>query len=145
MVMKNPLGSEGGVSELVGSILMIAVLVMAVSVAGVYLFSQPRPGKIPSLHATIWNDTQKIYISHDGGDPLEYNYTKIYVDGIDKTSTFFLSTANGPPWTTWSNGNVLVYVTGSSPVSTVQFVYTGFGGSAVGLVTLYVGPVAGGG
>ena len=145
MVMKNPPGSEGGVSELVGSILMIAVLVMAVSIAGIYLLSQPRPEKIPSLHATIWNDTQKIYLSHDGGDPLDYNYIKIYVDGIDKTSSFFMSTATGQPWTTWSIGNVLVYVTGSSPVSTVHVVYTGTGSSAVGLATLYVGPVAGGG
>jgi PKD repeat protein len=145
MVMKNPPGSEGGVSELVGSILMIAVLVMAVSIAGVYLLSQPRPEKIPSLHATIWNDTQKIFISHDGGDPLDYNYIKIYVDGIDKTSSFYLSTATGLPWTTWSIGTVLVYVTGPSPVSTVHVVYTGSGSSAVGLATLYVGPVAGGG
>jgi len=145
MVMKNPPGSEGGVSELIGSILLIAVLVMAVSIAGIYLFSQPRPEKIPSLHATIWNDTQKIYISHDGGDPLDYNYIKIYVDGIDKTSSFFMSTATGQPWTTWSIGNVLVYVTGPSPVSTVHVVYTGTGSSAVGLATLYVGPVAGGG
>ena len=145
MVMKNPQSSEGGVSELIGSILLIAVLVMAVSIAGIYLFSQPRPEKIPSLHATIWNDTQKIYISHDGGDPLDYNYIKIFVDGIDKTSSFYLSTATGQPWTTWSIGNVLVYVTGSSPVSTVHVVYTGTGSSAVGLATLYVGPVAGGG
>ena len=83
--MKNPPGSEGGVSELVGSILMIAVLVMAVSIAGIYLLSQPRPEKIPSLHATIRNDTQKIYLSQDGGDPLDYAYTRIFVDGIDKT------------------------------------------------------------
>ena len=145
MVMNNPKISEAGVSELIGSILMIAVLVMAVSIAGVYLFSQPRPEKIPSLHATIWNDTQKIYLSHDGGDPLDYNYIKIYVDGIDKTSSFFMSTATGQPWTTWSIGNVLVYVTGSSPVSIIQVVYTGTGSSAVGLATLYVGPGAGGG
>jgi PKD repeat protein len=145
MVMKNPPGSEGGVSELIGSILLIAVLVMAVSIAGIYLFSQPRPDKIPSLHATLWNDTQKIYISHDGGDPLDYAYIKIFVDGIDKTSSFYLSSATGQPWTTWSIGNVLVYVTGSSPVSIIQVVYTGTGSSAVGLATLYVGPGAGGG
>jgi flagellin-like protein len=123
--------SENGVSEVIGSIMLISIVVAAVSIIGVFFFSQPPPEKIPSLNAIIWNDSQKIYIRHDGGDPLSYEEIEIFVNGTDQTSNFHPSTALAQPWTTLSIGNVLVYSKGSSPVSTVQVVYTGSGSSAI--------------
>jgi FlaG/FlaF family flagellin (archaellin) len=122
---------EDGVSEVIGSIMLISIVVAAVSIIGVFFFSQPPPEKIPSLNAIIWNDSQKIYIRHDGGDPLSYGEIQIYVNGTDQTSRFNMSTAPNLPWTTLSIGNALVYSKGSSPVTTVQVVYTGSGSSAI--------------
>jgi FlaG/FlaF family flagellin (archaellin) len=132
MIAQRPLCSgDDGVSEVIGTILLISITVLAAAIVATFLFSQPHPEKIPSFNAVIWNDAQKIYIRHDGGDPLYIQTTKIYVNGIDKTSNFYLSTAPGPSWTTMSIGNVLVNSDGISPVSTVKVVYKGPGGSAV--------------
>ena len=129
--MEHPLSSETGVSEVIGSVMLITIVVLAVSIIGVFLLSQPPPQKIPALTAIIWNDSQKVYIRHDGGDAINYGDIKIYVNGTDQTSKFNLSTAPNQPWTIWSIGNVLQYSTGSSPISSVQVVYTGSGSSAI--------------
>jgi flagellin-like protein len=132
MIVKSPVCSdENGVSEVIGTILLISITVLAAAIVAVFLFSQPHPEDIPSFNAVIWNDSQQIYIRHDGGDPLYYQTTKIYVNSTDVTSKFNLSTARTQPWTTMSIGNVLVYSAGTSPVSTVQVVYKGPGGSAL--------------
>jgi flagellin-like protein len=127
--------SENGVSEVIGSILLISIVVVAVSIIGVFFFSQPPPEKIPSLNAIIWNDSQRIYIRHDGGDPLSYGEIQIFVNGTDQTSKFNMSTAPNLPWTTLSIGDALVYSKGSSPVTTVQVIYTGSGSSAIVLAS----------
>ena len=132
MIAQTPLCSgENGVSEVIGTILLISITVLAAAIVAAFLFSQPHPEDIPSFNAVIWNDSQQIYIRHDGGDPLYYQQIKIYVNGTDVTSKFNLSTARNQPWTTMSIGNVLVYFAGISPVSTVRVIYMGPGGSAL--------------
>jgi FlaG/FlaF family flagellin (archaellin) len=122
---------ENAVSEVIGSVLLISVVVVSVSIIGVFLFSQPPTEKIPSLNAIIWNDTQKVYLRHDGGDAIYSGDISIYVNGTDQTSSFYLSTAPAQPWTNWSIGKVLQYSTASTPVSKVQIVYIGSGSSAI--------------
>jgi flagellin-like protein len=132
MIAHRPLCSdENGVSEVIGTILLISITVLAAAIVATFLFSQPHPEKIPSFNAVIWNDSQQIYIRHDGGDPLYYQNTKIYVNSTDVTSKFNLSTARNTPWNITSIGDVLVYSAGTSPVSTVKVIYKGPGGSAV--------------
>lgn len=121
--MPEPPISENGVSEVIGAILLVSIVVLGVAILSVFLFSQPPPQKVPSLNAIIWNDTQKIYLRHDGGDTLYASDVKIYVNGTDKTSSFALSTAPTQPWMNCSIGNVLQYNKGSSPVSSVRVVY----------------------
>jgi len=115
----------------IGTILLISITVLAAAIVAAFLFSQPHSEDIPSFNAVIWNDSQQIYIRHDGGDPLYYQQIKIYVNSTDVTSKFNMSTARTQPWTTMSIGNVLVYFAYTSPVSTVQVVYKGPGGSAI--------------
>ena len=136
--MKNLSFSESGVSEIVGALMLISVVVVVVAIMGVYLFSQPPAQKIPSLQVSIWNDTQTLSIKHDGGDPISYNEIKIIVNCVDQTSKFNLSTAPTQPWTSWANGNVLVYSTHSFPLGTVMVVYKG-ASSDVALTTFFVG------
>ena len=132
MIAQRPLCSdENGVSEVIGTILLISITVLAAAIVASFLFSQPHPEEIPSFNAVIWNDSQQIYIRHDGGDPLYYRQTKIYVNDTEVTSKFNLSTARTQPWNITSIGNVLVYSAGTSPVSSVRVIYMGPGGSAV--------------
>ena len=95
------------VSEVIGSLLLISIVVAAVSIIGVVLWSQPLPHKLPSLSAIITNQSCTVFMKHDGGDMLEQQSFKILVDGTDQTANF---TKNGNPvWTTWGIGDTLVY------------------------------------
>lgn len=123
MMVPGPSGSENGVSEVIGAVLLISLVILGVGMIAVFMFSQPPPQQIPSLNAIIWNDTNNIYLRHDGGDILYSKDVKIYVNGTDMTSSFTLSSAPTQPWTTWSIGTVLQYSKGSSPVSSVRVVY----------------------
>jgi flagellin-like protein len=134
---KYPEYHDRGVSEVIGSILLISIVVLGVSLVGVFLFSQPTAQKIPSLNAIISNDTQYIYIKHDGGDSLNSSEIKFYVNGTDQTSNFHLSTSPTSSWTYWTIGNTLQYATGATPVKSVLVVWNGPGSSAVVLTSMY--------
>jgi hypothetical protein len=112
---------DSGVSEVIGSVMLISVVVIAIALIGVVLTSQPLPQKIPALDAVIssnGNDTLRIY--HNGGDALLRQEMVILVDGVDTTSNF---TLRGSNWTAWSPGESLDYYAGSLP-GKVQIVYT---------------------
>ena len=118
-------GKESAVSEIIGSVMLISIVVIAVSIVGVVLWSQPPPEKIPALSAGIANQSCKVIVSHNGGDTLEQQAFEILVDGTDQTANF---AKNGNPvWTSWGIGETLVYDPPSPcvPPERVQIVYTG--------------------
>ena len=79
------------VSEIIGTILLISIVVLAASVIAVAVFSQPQAQKIPALSALISNQSQVVSIKHDGGDSLANGTYKILVDGIDVTSNITIT------------------------------------------------------
>lgn len=108
---------DDAVSEIIGTILLISIVVIAASVIAVAVFSQPQPQKIPSLSAVISNQSQIVYIKHNGGDALPNGTFKVLVDGIDVTSSVIIPT-------TWSIGEMLTYSKpGTTPPSSVAIVY----------------------
>jgi PKD repeat protein len=116
-------GREQAVSEVIGAIMLISVVVVAVAVLGVALTSQGTPQKIPALDAVISNYGRTIQIYHNGGDPLQSTEMAILVDGIE---TPFVN-GNNPSWTSWSAGESLSYNvpgTGDMP-DIVRIVYHG--------------------
>lgn len=74
-----------GVSEVVGSILLVSLVVLAVAIIGVGFLSQPPPVQTQELNVIAGNDTTTLYLYHDGGDPMVPGEFKILLDGIDKT------------------------------------------------------------
>ncbi|NMB79877.1 MAG: type IV pilin, partial [Methanomicrobiales archaeon] len=115
---------DHAVSEQIGAVLLVTVVVMLVAVVGVILTSQSPPQKIPSMKASIWNDSQNIYLRHGGGDALSAGDIKIYIDGQDETANFSLSTAPDEDWQSWQIGKILVNPWGSRPYTSIQVVYT---------------------
>ncbi len=99
---------DNAVSEIIGAILLIAIVVLAVGVVGVLLWSQPTPEKLPSLSAGISNQSCRVTITHNGGNTLERQTLQILVDGTDQTINFTKSGAPGA-WTSWGIGEELVY------------------------------------
>ena len=113
--------TDSAVSEVIGSVMLISVVVTAIAIIGVVLISQPPPQKIPALEAIISSngkDTVRIY--HGGGDTVTSQEISILVDGVDRTNGF---TLRGTGWTTWSPGDTLEFISGSLP-GKVQILYT---------------------
>ena len=129
--------NNAAVSEVIGSILLISIVVTAASIVGVVLWSQPPPQTIPAFDAVISKDTGNnwTHLYHDGGDSLNRVDIKILVNGNDNTNNF--NKSGSSVWSTWAAGESLDYDynTRSDP-KVVQIIYTGAGTSSV-LVAAY--------
>jgi hypothetical protein len=101
-------GSEAAVSELIGAIVLTAVVVAGVSIVGVVLWSQPPPLKVPALSAVIYNQSCRVDIYHSGGDVLDRQAIRIFVDGVNRTADF-QKKGDAVTWTRWINGDTLEY------------------------------------
>lgn len=119
--------SESAVSETIGAILLVSVAVIAVSVIGVAMFSQPPPQQLPAVNAIISNNSNIVYILHEGGDTIAKANMKVYVDGVDVTGNVVFPTDNS-----WGLGDQLVY-TGSAVPQSVSVLYMA-GGTASGVL-----------
>ena len=118
---------EHAASEVIGTVLLISIVVLAGSIIAVAVLSHPQAQKIPALSALISNQSQIVYIKHNGGDALSNGTYEILVDGTDVTSGI---NKTGSP-SAWSIGDLITYTKpGTTPPSSVQIVYTG-GGSPV--------------
>ena len=118
--------NEYGVSEIIGAILLISVVVLGLSVAGVAILSTPPPQKIPAISADITRIGDTTYIRHEGGDTLQRSETRIVVEGNDKTSSFLQSDS---AWSSFAVGDTLQYAESQlDNNSSIMFVY--MGGSA---------------
>ena len=123
----NARSRESGVSEIIGAVLLIALVVAAIAIIGVSLLSHPPPKNLPALDAIISTTGKSIQITHNGGDTLQKGDFEILVDGQKRTADFF---NQGNAWQTWSNGETLTFPA-TSPPGIVQIVYTGEATSAL--------------
>ncbi len=140
--MNHPPDSERAVSELFGAMVLIGVIVTGIAIAGVMMFSQPQPQKIPNLNALFSTNAQTVQVQHNGGDSFLKSELQIRLDGVDKTSSFKIDGTN--TWSTWSVGQSLTYdiPTGSPVPLLIQIVYTG-GGNSVLIASSGEGSTAG--
>jgi hypothetical protein len=91
--------SESGVSELIGAILLVSLVVMLMMVVTTVIISQPRPEKVPelsvsiSINATGPNDTGPyiINVTHMGGDELKEGEYSVLINNK-------VVLRNGPEW-----------------------------------------------
>jgi Concanavalin A-like lectin/glucanases superfamily/Archaeal Type IV pilin, N-terminal/Domain of unknown function (DUF2341) len=135
-----------GVSEVIGTLVLVAVVMIGIAIVGLFLFASPAPTKVPVLDTIISNRSKTIYILHKGGDALFKGQYKILVGGGDQTANFTILGSGTEPW---SVGETL---TGIAPVMpkrvVIFFNQTGTGGNAgvlasqdlMGSVTLSMDP-----
>ena len=128
---------EYGVSEVIGAVMLIAVVSAAIAVIAVVMLSQPAPEKIPALEAVISNTGNAIQIFHNGGDTLQKEDFTVLVNGAEVPESVLWPGSD----TTWSSGETLTF---SSPnAQTVQIVYTKGTTAAAVLSSANFGGVAG--
>jgi hypothetical protein len=126
-----PVSEEGGVglgvSEVIGTLILIGVVVAGMTLVAILLLSQPLPTKVPVLDAIISNQSRNIYIYHKGGDPLFRGQYQILVDGGDQTGNF--TNSGDEPW---SVGETLSNTTPTMPHRVViVFNESGSGGGVL--------------
>jgi hypothetical protein len=121
---------ESGVAEIVGSLVLIVIIGLGISIAGLFILSNPVPEKIPEINVNfLYNETgQVLLIHHNGGDSL--NRDEIYLmvdtgDGLVERHTYTISDGSDE----WSVGKDIELLT--LPPSTVQIIFEGSGGRRV--------------
>ena len=119
-----------GVSEVVGSFLLISIVVLAIAIIGVVLLSQTGPQQVPDVNfmvGTNSNTPPTLYLYHNGGDPLTIGQFNVIVDNTVIPPSGLRVSDYG---TTWSLGKSLVIPLSFVPKSIV-LVYNKTGSNAV--------------
>lgn len=104
---------EEGVSEVIGAVLLVSLVVLGVAIVAVALFSQPPPSEVPHLSVVAGTtvDNTTFVLLHEGGDTLAAGNYRIYVDNgsglVDRTDEFALAGDD-----IWSIGENLTYAGG---------------------------------
>jgi hypothetical protein len=111
-----------GVSEIIGAVLLITLVVAAVSVVAVILFSQPTPKEVPNLNFMTGMNTSlnTLYLYHNGGDPLNAGEFSVLVDGVPKAYTI---SGGGSQWSLGKN--LIVPISPAGVPDRVQIIYNG--------------------
>ena len=95
MISMKKLGNEG-VSEVIGTILLLAIAISAFSVMAVYVFSITGPTPSPDVNFVGYMDTnQHIIIEHKGGEYINLKDVKITVWKGEEDSQLFYFNSNG--------------------------------------------------
>ncbi|NLX49298.1 MAG: type IV pilin [Methanospirillum sp.] len=72
---------EDAVSEAIGGVLLIALVVIGAAIVGTYVASQPLPEKIPKVQFGVKEYQKNIYLEHEGGESLINGSFSVVVDG----------------------------------------------------------------
>jgi hypothetical protein len=108
--------TSAGASEIIGGIMLISIVVAAVAIIAVALFSQPMPSKIPSMKFMTSVNGSTLYIYHNGGDPMNVGTFNVLLNGVPAS----YSVSGGG--SQWSLGKTLVVPITTVPQN-VQIVY----------------------
>lgn len=124
--MKLTANNDYAVSEVIGAVLLVALVVVGGSVAGMVYFSQAQPKGIPHLSFSVDHDEDADYLTlyHTGGDTLAWDEYRVYVDGKDNTTDILEAHKNRP----WSFNQPLTIQHISGTPGTVVLTYRDGGG-----------------
>jgi len=127
---------ENAVSEVIGVVLLLALVVIGVSLVGVIIFSSPLPGKIPQVKVIpqsicdqiTGHYNNAILITHDGGDLIEPDNLQIKInnDLIYNSDISILGPGcSFDPWIEpWKLGESLFFNYNISPPQKLDLIYT---------------------
>ncbi|OPX71589.1 MAG: hypothetical protein A4E36_00019 [Methanoregulaceae archaeon PtaB.Bin009] len=79
---------DSAVSEILGAILLIAVISLAVSIVGVTILSNVETSQVPAVSLVIANQSRNISVMHTGGDSLPAGSYRIIVNDVDQSASF---------------------------------------------------------
>jgi hypothetical protein len=115
---------DSGLSDVLGAIILVAVVSMGVAIVGVGILSNQAPQKIPALEVDFTVIDHSILLRHEGGDTLQKEDVSFLMNRND-TKNFFKN-MDGTPWSRWSVGDTLKYDVPAGQIvpDSLQLVYT---------------------
>ncbi len=127
-----PISKDNAVSPVIGTILIIALTIVLVSISAVVFLGFDMAEPAPILGISIGQQGNVITVTHLNGEVLPAGTYKILVDGVDKTAEFGGTMDFGP-------GIMLSWDSGTEAVGTVSVVYTGTNGGETVLAQKNIG------
>jgi hypothetical protein len=119
--------NSSAVSEIIGAVLMISLVVLAVSIIAMLLFSQTTPQKIPNINFMTGSDNNnRLYLYHNGGDSLAQGSFSVKVDN-DIHNDYTISDGSSD----WSLGKNVIVPNIPSGQHSVAIIYNGTGTGTV--------------
>ena len=121
--------SESGVAEIVGSLMLIAIIAIGIAIAGLYLMNHSIPEKIPEFQTSLSNNSTNLFLHHDGGDSIPLSSFMILVNG---NPTDKISSGSSSDWSIGDTLRLIGYTHNpTTPLPDVKIVYTGPAGDRV--------------
>ncbi|WP_440949442.1 right-handed parallel beta-helix repeat-containing protein [Methanosphaerula subterraneus] len=98
---------DAGVSEIIGAVLLIALVVAGGVMVGVAIFSQPIPNQVPKVQIVIGADENgTVTLVHNGGEALNPGQYRVYLNQTPWSQSFINNTSPAET-TAWTVGNSL--------------------------------------
>ena len=79
--------NESGASEILGSLILIALFVAVLALLVTVMVSQPVPGTIPAITIVVTNQSTTVSLYHAGGDSVPVKDLAVMINGINTTFT----------------------------------------------------------
>lgn len=119
--------SDAAVSEVIGGVLLIALVLLGATIVGTYVASQPLPEKVPKVEFTVKGTSDgDLIIEHQGGESLDRESFSIRLPDTIKPGTDLLA-----PGEQWSMGGRLK-ISGRADATSVGLIYNdGHGGETL--------------
>ncbi len=117
--------ADDAVSEAIGGVLLIALVLVGAALVGTYVMSQPLPEKIPKVQFSVKQMGDYLYVVHEGGEPIDDGTIRVEIDGVSQPDT---------PVTGWQFGGtrrVFVGEANKAKDISVSLVYNGGSGQTL--------------
>jgi hypothetical protein len=118
------------VSEIIGAILLIAIVVAFIAIIAVFLNSQTPTEQIPKVDYMIGMNNQNpptLFITHNGGDTLISGSFLVYIDGVSRSYSI---SSGGNEWSLGKN-LIIPLPPGSAPRNVVIVYNSSWSGSTM--------------
>lgn len=79
--------NENGVSDVVGSIMMVAITVIMAAIIAGAIFGMKPPADVPHVSYTITIDGANIDLAHMGGESVKVSDLKFMAEGMEAINT----------------------------------------------------------
>ncbi|HQJ87588.1 MAG TPA: type IV pilin N-terminal domain-containing protein [Methanoregulaceae archaeon] len=119
---------EDGVSEVIGGVLLIALVLIGATIVGTYVASQPLPERVPKVQFNIKEIDNTIYLEHEGGESLNRGDFSIVVDGSTINDSEWMIQPDGAgPWTLGKK----IVISGHPGAQSIGLVFKGGSGETL--------------